>query len=179
MANNRPIFVEDASFDRSVARSFDEFQQGLPEEIAEELAGLHAEEKQAVPLTEEPDAVHCDRLEVTTQQLSRAVAGTVLIGFGIFLLGYLMGGTRIERSSELIPQELYTAFLKPAVASVIGQKVSSEYARFATIEEADTLRQELGNKGTSVEVVKRASYTASGREYAWYSVCDTVSHEDV
>jgi len=183
MAHNRPIFVEETSFDQAMVESLehalDEFQQGLPEEIPEDLIdALPAEHEKQVEASIE--AVATDRIELTQQQLSRGVALALLAGFAMFLVGYMMGTYRIERSSGLIPAVLYSAFFEThtdEAAKMHTGTQKKEYGRFATGEEADILRIELVNKGTSAQVVKRTSYTASGREYVRFCVCEPDSTE--
>lgn len=178
MAHNRSILASETSFDQALVVSYgttrDEFQQGLPEEILEALPDEVLGAPAASQESQAQDVV-VDRIEITQEQLSRGAALLVLAGFGVFIMGYLMGTCKSELSQDLIPAELSRTLLYedrgPQVST--QKKRAHEYGRFATREEADTLIKELNNQGTYVQVVPHTSYSATGHEYGWYSVCQS------
>ncbi len=110
--------------------------------------------------TEEEHEVH-QRAEpyevVTQQQLARVVALLLLVTFGVFLLGYVLGTS--EQHDGLLPIETF-------VSTEQQVSVPHEHGRVATLEEAVTLRRALKDG----EIITRTSRSVTGEEKIWYQV---------
>lgn len=191
MANNRSILVDEALFDHTRDQAAvdvpDEFQVGLPEELLDEesIKALPAANpgKQIEAFLEHAhdaqETVVSDRIEITQQQLSRGVALVVLASFLVFIVGYAMGSYKVRGEQfampELIPAVLFSSFFETdSHENSLGNTYDSgthEYGRFATLQEADTLRSALEKEGRSTRVVTRTSRTPAGHEYHWFQVC--------
>lgn len=120
----------------------------------------------------EPNFTSGDKVEITHNQLSRGAALIVLLAFLIFLLGYTLGKQSSEQASEFMPS-LYTTFFGGTLIKGVlteEKKVLKEYGRFATEQEADKLYSNLVKQGKKIDIIKRISSTASGKEYTWYQV---------
>ncbi len=109
-----------------------------------------------------------ERFEVVTQQqLSRAVALILMVAFGVFLVGYVVGKYTHEKVYDnLIPSEMYGLFFAPKEQLLVREINGVEYARVATLQEAVTLSSKL----TDSEIVTRTSCSVSGEEKQWYQV---------
>ena len=120
-----------------------------------------APEPEAYEIPAEPYEV------VTQQQLSRAAALLIMVIFGVFLVGYTLGGSIHTKVYDgLIPSELYGLFFSPNKQKVVDEIKGAEYARVATLQEAVTLSNRLGD----CEIVTRTSRSVSGEEKKWYQV---------
>lgn len=126
-----------------------------------------------------------DLIEITQQQVSRAVAVILLGAALIFFVGYTMGKYYVAPSRPIqsdIQSVLRGMFFEECDANFHASEVTDlgVWGCFATLEEADKVCNDLKKSGKSTKVIPRCSSTGSGREFRQYLVYtdkETVSND--